>query len=171
MSAYENYDRSSRHYDHTRVPVGGEIILGCLAGQRKALHELVVLDAGCGTGAYTCAIVDHVGRVAAIDMSRGMVEVARAKLRDQAAAARVGFLRGSIAALPFAAESVDAVMINQVHSMDFNAFAAGLAGGNPDPALLTVGETYRCQAWGRDQGFPPPNNTALSNALEVPIGP
>ncbi len=122
MSAYENYDRSSRHYDHTRVPVGGEIILGCLAGQRKPLHELVVLDAGCGTGAYTRAIVDRVGRVAAMDMSRGMVEVARAKLRDQAAAARVGFHQGSIAALPFAAESFDAVMINQVlHHLDDSA--------------------------------------------------
>ncbi len=122
MSTYENYDRTSRHYDHTRVPVGGEIIVGCLAGQRKPLHELVVLDAGCGTGAYTGAIVEGVGRVAAIDMSRGMIEAARAKLRDQAAAARVGFLRGSIAALPFAAESFDAVMINQVlHHLDDSA--------------------------------------------------
>ncbi len=122
MSVYENYDRTSRHYDHTRVPVGGEIIVGCLAGQRKPLHELVVLDAGCGTGAYTHAIVERVGRVAAIDMSRGMVEMARAKLRDQAVAARVGFLQGSIAALPFAAESFDAVMINQVlHHLDDSA--------------------------------------------------
>ena len=122
MSTYENYDRTSRHYDHTRVPVGGEIIVGCLAGQRKPLHELVVLDAGCGTGAYTGAIVERVGRVAAIDMSRGMVEMARAKLRGQAVAARGGFLQGSIAALPFAAECFDAVMINQVlHHLDDSA--------------------------------------------------
>jgi uncharacterized membrane protein len=58
-----------------------------------------------------------------------------------------------------------------VYEFDFNAFAAGLAGGNPDPALLSVGSIYRCQAWGRDQGFSPPNNTSLSNALQVPIGP
>ncbi len=122
MSTYENYDRTSQHYDHTRVPVGGEIIVGCLAGQRKPLHELEVLDAGCGTGAYTHAIIGRVGRVVAVDMSRGMVEMARTKLRDQAAAARVGFLQGSIAALPFAAESFDAVMINQVlHHLDDSA--------------------------------------------------
>jgi hypothetical protein len=58
-----------------------------------------------------------------------------------------------------------------VFLLDFNAFAAGLLGGNPDSALRSVGSVYRCQAWGRDQGFPSPNNTTLSNALEVPIGP
>jgi probable HAF family extracellular repeat protein len=57
------------------------------------------------------------------------------------------------------------------YELDFNAFAAGLSGGHPDPALLSPGSIYRCQAWGRDQGFSPPNNTSLSNALQVPIGP
>ncbi len=90
MSVFETYDETSRHYDATRVPVGAEIVLGCLARHAKPLGELVVLDAGCGTGAYTHAIVERVGRVAAIDMSRGMIEMARAKLRGQAAAARVG---------------------------------------------------------------------------------
>ena len=56
-------------------------------------------------------------------------------------------------------------------ALDFNAFAVGLAGGNPDPLLLTLGYMYRCQAWSRDPGFAPPNNTSLSNALQVPIGP
>jgi hypothetical protein len=41
----------------------------------------------------------------------------------------------------------------------------------PDAALRTPGNLYRIQAWGRDQGFAPPNNTSLSNALQVPIGP
>ena len=57
------------------------------------------------------------------------------------------------------------------YTLDMNAFAHGQLGGNPDPALLAVGNIYRIQAWGRDQGFAPPNNTSLSNALQVPIGP
>lgn len=57
------------------------------------------------------------------------------------------------------------------YTLDMNAFAHGELGGNPDPALLAVGNIYRIQAWGRDQGFAPPNNTSLSNALQVPIGP
>ncbi|MFQ5785036.1 MAG: class I SAM-dependent methyltransferase [Alphaproteobacteria bacterium] len=124
MSAYEKYDETSRHYDRTRVAVGGEIILGCLARLDKPLGALAVLDAGCGTGAYSETIVGRVGRVAALDMSSGMLETARAKLRRQEAAGRIAFHRGSIADLPFDDESFDGVMINQVlHHLDDDAGA------------------------------------------------
>ena len=52
MSTYENYNQTSVHYDQTRTPIGVEIILGCLVSMGKPLSEMVVLDAGCGTGAY-----------------------------------------------------------------------------------------------------------------------
>jgi SAM-dependent methyltransferase len=119
MSAYESYGETSRHFDQTRVAVGPEIILGCFARQAKPLRELVVLDAGCGTGNYTQAIVDQVGHVEALDMSRGMLDAARAKLAPEAARGRVRFHQGSISRLPFDAESFDAAMINQVlHHLD-----------------------------------------------------
>lgn len=50
-------------------------------------------------------------------------------------------------------------------SIYFNMFALGLAGGNPDPALLVPGNTYRVQLWARDGGAS--FGAVLSSAIEV----
>ncbi len=113
MSSYENYDATSRHYDATRVAVGIEIILGCFA-RAGPLDSLAVLDAGCGTGAYTAALRPHVGRIDAIDLSAGMLSAARAKLAREIEAGHVALHQGAIDALPFDDGRFDAVMINQV---------------------------------------------------------
>jgi len=56
-----------------------------------------------------------------------------------------------------------------VYRLDMNSFAVGALGGNPSAALSIPGTTVRCQWWGRDQGFAPPCNTTLSNAVEYVI--
>ena len=51
MSRYENYSEASKYYDKTRVPIGGEILIGVMAHSRQSRSEFRLLDAGCGTGA------------------------------------------------------------------------------------------------------------------------
>lgn len=56
-----------------------------------------------------------------------------------------------------------------IYAIDMNAFAQHAVGGNPAPFLRTSGTVVNCQFWGPDPGFPAPNNTTLSNALEYVV--
>lgn len=114
MSSYENYTATSAHYDVTREPIGVEIILGCLARGGRALAEQLLVDAGCGTGNYSLALLEHVAQVEAVDMNEAMLEVARQKLARAEAAGRIRFHRAAIDGLPIESISADGVMINQV---------------------------------------------------------
>ena len=100
MSAYENYTAVSADYDRTRVPIGVEIILGCLVSGGRPLDSLCLLDAGCGTGSYSAALRRYVGAIDAVDLNPSMLGVARAKL-DRTPGCPVTLHEAGIDTLPF----------------------------------------------------------------------
>lgn len=113
MSAYENYTAVSADYDRTRVPVGVEIILGCLASGGGPLASLRLLDAGCGTGSYSAALRRYAGAIDAVDMNPSMLAVARTKL-ERTSGCPVTLHEAGIHSLSFEDACFDAVMVNQV---------------------------------------------------------
>jgi ubiquinone/menaquinone biosynthesis C-methylase UbiE len=114
MSRYENYSEAAKYYDETRVPIGGETLIGVLELSRQSGSEFRLLDAGCGTGAYSELVLPHVDRIDAIDINPDMLAVGRKKFANGAPDACITFHQGSIENLPFEAVQFDAVMFNQV---------------------------------------------------------
>ena len=57
MSHFENYQHVSRFYDNTRTAVGVEIILTQLQNSELPINKQLLVDAGCGTGQYSAALV------------------------------------------------------------------------------------------------------------------
>ena len=114
MSQFENYHKTSRHYDLTRVPVGLDIITAALAHFCAPLEKLTLLDAGCGTGAYTAALLPRIHLIEAIDLNPSMLAVAKKRFAFSKTRTRVRFQLGSIDATPFKNAAIGAVMVNQV---------------------------------------------------------
>ncbi|MGF1470764.1 MAG: class I SAM-dependent methyltransferase [Rubrobacteraceae bacterium] len=114
MSSYENYTETSKNYDKTREPVGTEVIVGCMAHAPVPLDRTTVLDAGCGTGSYSRALLHYVGKIEAVDMNEGMLAVAQQKMPAAEGEGRISFHQSSIDELPFEEATFDGVMINQV---------------------------------------------------------
>ncbi len=68
-----------------------------------------VLDAGCGDGAFSLQLAARGARVIAVDTSEAMLEAARRRVLPEDTS--IEFLRASVEALPFEAESFDAVLM------------------------------------------------------------
>lgn len=128
----EGYDLWSSAYDATDNPV-------VALDDRHAVPELApragerILDAGCGTGRHLRRLVSAGSRAVGVDLSAGMLAVAR---RTAPAAHLV---RGDIGRhLPVAGGAFDAALCALVgeHIDDLDALFAGLAGALRDGGRL-----------------------------------
>lgn len=77
-----------------------------LIRQVKASNPSVVLDLACGTGDVTRGLFEQGISVVGLDLSQGMLDIARAKSDPQ-----INYIKGAADALPFDDESFDAVTI------------------------------------------------------------
>ena len=114
MSTYANYSKTSHVYDKTRSAVGVDIIRKKLEDWSLPLNQQVLVDAGCGTGLYSEALVDDVQRIEAIDLNAEMLVIARTKMKSAEQKGRICFHNSAIDTLPLEENIADAVMINQV---------------------------------------------------------
>ena len=81
---FENYTETSKTYDGIRVPVGMKSLLGACEvvakNLNKNVHDLRLLDVGCGTGNYIMSLKDKVAHCTGLEFNAGMLEQAKCKL-------------------------------------------------------------------------------------------
>ena len=114
MSSYENYHQSSRVFDRTRSACGIDIIQKVMAEGLVPPLQQILVDAGCGTGLYSAALIDQVQRIEAVDLNASMLAVAKSRLTEEEKAGRIRFHQASIDSMPLLDESVDVLIVNQV---------------------------------------------------------
>ena len=125
------YDRIARFYDLTFKLNG----YGRSLDQYFTTHPLPVsrgariLDAGCGTGLLTLALVRAVRfpvSITALDLSSTSIEAARKALADSRGRTRdVTFAQGNLLSLPFADDSLDLVVTSG--ALEYVPLSDGLA--------------------------------------------
>jgi len=111
------------------------------------LSGRTVLDAGCGDGAFACALASRGAEVTGVDPDRAMLAAARG--RAAAAGLRTKFLEGRLERLPFPDASFDAVVAVTVLCFVPDAAAAvrEMARVLRPGGRLVIGELGRWSLW------------------------
>ena len=81
MSHFENYQNVSRFYDNTRTAVRVNIIRNQLENGELPIKKQLLVDADCGTGLYSTALVKNVRKIEAIDLNAGVLNISKDKMK------------------------------------------------------------------------------------------
>lgn len=125
-----------------------------------------VLDVACGTGAVARAAAERVGRtgrVAGLDINAGMLAVARSQRAGSGS--RIGWLEGSVLALPFLDASYDVVLCQ----LGLQFFPDCLAALAEIRRVLVTGGKVGLNVFGPIEHNPA--TFALAQALDRQLGP
>lgn len=100
-STERGYDLLAPKFDYTpfRTPTVVLDVVGEQLEKLSPFHD--ALDICCGTGAGMDVLLPFCERVVGIDMSHGMLEVARRNLGDSDVSSQVEFVRGNVLTMPF----------------------------------------------------------------------
>ena len=95
------------------------LVLSCRGStdfQSLSVQELHLLDAGCGTGNYSKALIElGVGKVTLMDANEGMLGVAKEKLRNEMEKGKIEHtVDAKVPPLPFKDGSFDVVFFSVV---------------------------------------------------------
>jgi SAM-dependent methyltransferase len=100
-STEQGYDLLAPKFDYTPFRTPDEI-LAAIAPQIAAAGEIdAALDICCGTGAAMEVLRPLCRRVVGIDISEGMLEIARQRVPRAAGGAQLEFVRGDVLDMPF----------------------------------------------------------------------
>ncbi|MBW1974705.1 MAG: class I SAM-dependent methyltransferase [Deltaproteobacteria bacterium] len=116
FSKYCDYNECFKDYDLVRRPFGVNEILEILRLVHVSLNDLVLLEGGFGTGAYTSILANYVGKIYGIEASTTGYRKAVEKLKNRS---NVVLSIGNILELKFPENFFDAYLVNQViHHLD-----------------------------------------------------
>jgi Methylase involved in ubiquinone/menaquinone biosynthesis len=112
----EIYNRIAPHFSKTRAYPWPEVERFLAETGEDGLHR-VGLDVGCGNGRHTDPLGEQVETVVGIDVSRGLLTEARARM-SASSAGTVALVEGDAAAVPLGAGVVDiAVYVATIHHL------------------------------------------------------
>jgi ArsR family transcriptional regulator len=107
------FERVAADWDGMRLAYYDERVIEKMVEISGVGGATTVADVGTGTGFVAAGVASRAGRVAAVDNSRAMLDVARANL-DALGLPNVELIEGEVTALPLASGSVDAAFANMV---------------------------------------------------------
>jgi ABC-2 type transport system ATP-binding protein len=113
----EYWSRFSDTYDQNQEYVVGRELLDEITGELHQLDELGdMLEFGCGTGYFTAAVLEKSKSLLATDLSDGLLEAAKTRLRDHQ---KMTVQKENCMETSLAPESFDSVfMANLIHVVE-----------------------------------------------------